>query len=98
MSYLVEDDPARRRFEILVDDALAGFTAYRPRGADVLVFTHTQVDPAFRGKGVGEALIRGTLDEVRRRGARVVPRCPFMAAFIDRHAAYADLVTATDEP
>ncbi|MEU2613473.1 GNAT family N-acetyltransferase [Micromonospora sp. NPDC007271] len=93
MSYLVEDDPAKRRFEILVDDALAGFTAYRPRG-EVLVFTHTEVDERYRGMGVGEALVRGTLDQLRERGDRLVPRCPFVAAFIRRHPEYADLVVA----
>ncbi|MFG1884990.1 GNAT family N-acetyltransferase [Micromonospora sp. NPDC049102] len=92
MSTLVEDNPAKNRFEILVDDAFAGFTAYVPRGKDVLVFTHTQVDPGFQGKGVGGALIRATLDQVRARGARVVPQCPFVAAFIDKHPEYADLV------
>ncbi|MEH1030180.1 GNAT family N-acetyltransferase [Micromonospora profundi] len=91
MSTLVEDNPAKNRFEILVDDALAGFTAYVPRG-EVLVFTHTQVDRAFQGKGVGGALIRGTLDQVRARGGRLVPQCPFVAAFIDKHPEYADLV------
>jgi predicted GNAT family acetyltransferase len=91
VNYLVTDEPARRRFEILVDDALAGFTTYHLRG-EVLVFTHTEVDARYQGKGTGSALIRGTLDELRRRGDRVEPRCPFMAAFIDRHPEYADLV------
>ncbi|MFC4147172.1 GNAT family N-acetyltransferase [Micromonospora mangrovi] len=91
MSFLVEENPAKHRFEILVDDALAGFTAYLPRG-EVLVFTHTEVDERFQGMGVGAALIRGTLDQLRERGGRVVPKCPFMAAFIDRHPDYADLV------
>ncbi|PZF90628.1 GNAT family N-acetyltransferase [Micromonospora deserti] len=93
MSTLVEDNPAKNRFEILVDDALAGFTAYLPRG-EVLVFTHTEVDPKFQNMGVGSALIRATLDQLRERGTRVVPRCPFVAAFIDRHPEYADMVTA----
>ncbi|MGR6318530.1 GNAT family N-acetyltransferase [Micromonospora soli] len=92
MSFLVEDDPAERRFEILVDDALAGFTAYLPPSGAVLVFTHTEVEDRFRNMGVGSALIRGTLDQIRERGDRVVPECPFMAAFIDRHPRYADLV------
>ncbi|WP_433538172.1 GNAT family N-acetyltransferase [Micromonospora sp. CA-249363] len=92
MSTPVEDNPAKNRFEILVDDALAGFTAYVPRGEDVLVFTHTEVDPGFQGKGVGSTLIRATLDQVRARGGRVVPQCPFVAAFIDKHPEYADLV------
>ncbi|GAA3786133.1 GNAT family N-acetyltransferase [Micromonospora maritima] len=91
MSYLVEENAAKHRFEILVDDALAGFTAYLPRG-EVLVFTHTEVDDRFQGQGVGAALMKGTLDQVRARGGRVVPRCPFMAAFIERHPDYADLV------
>ncbi|MEU4337410.1 GNAT family N-acetyltransferase [Micromonospora lupini] len=91
MSTLVEDNPAKNRFEILVDDALAGFAAYVPRG-EVLVFTHTEVDRGFQGRGVGGALIRGTLDQVRARGGRVVPQCPFVAAFIDKHPEYADLV------
>ncbi|WP_410814114.1 GNAT family N-acetyltransferase [Micromonospora sp. 067-2] len=91
MSTLVEDNPAKHRFEILVDDALAGFTAYLTRG-EVLVFTHTEVHPEFQGKGVGGVLIRGALDQVRARGGTVVPQCRFMAAFIDKHPEYADLV------
>ena len=93
MSFLVEENPAKHRFEILVDDALAGFTAYIPRG-EMLVFTHTEVDDRFQNMGVGAALIRDTLDQVRARGGRVVPQCPFMAAFIKRHPEYADLVVA----
>ncbi|MEU0153049.1 GNAT family N-acetyltransferase [Micromonospora fulviviridis] len=91
MSFLVEENPAKHRFEILVDDALAGFTAYLPRG-EVLVFTHTEVDDRFQNMGVGSALIRGTLDQIRERGGRIVVKCPFMGAFIQRHPDYADLV------
>ncbi|MET7807501.1 GNAT family N-acetyltransferase [Micromonospora chersina] len=91
MSFLVEENPAKHRFDILVDDALAGFTAYVPRG-EVLVFTHTEVDDRFQNMGVGSALIRGTLDQIRERGDRIVVQCPFMRAFIERHPDYADLV------
>ncbi|NES13386.1 MULTISPECIES: GNAT family N-acetyltransferase [Micromonospora] len=91
MSFLVEENPAERRFEILVDNALAGFTAYVPRG-EVLVCTHTEVDERYRGMGVGAALVQGTLDQIRARGGRVVPECSFMAEFIERHPEYADLV------
>ncbi|WBB71640.1 GNAT family N-acetyltransferase [Micromonospora sp. WMMD1128] len=91
MSFLVEENPAKHRFEILVDDALAGFSAYLPRG-EVLVFTHTEVDDRYQGQGVGAALVGGMLDQIRARGGRVVPRCPFVAAFVERHPEYADLV------
>ncbi|MGY0004946.1 GNAT family N-acetyltransferase [Micromonospora sp. I033] len=93
MSFLVEDNPAKHRFEILVDDALAGFTAYEPRG-EVLVFTHTEVDDRYRNMGVGSALVKGTLDQIRERGGRIETECRFMASFIQRHPDYADLVIA----
>lgn len=88
---LVEDNPAEHRFEILVDDALAGVAAYRLQPG-VVVFTHTEVEQAFEGKGVGSALVRGALDQVRQRGDQVVAICPFVAGYIERHPEYADLL------
>lgn len=94
MGVLVEDNPARRRFEILVDDALAGCTTYEQRpGAVVLV--RTEVDPSFAGRGVGTALVRGILDQVRERGERVIVECSFVAGFVRRHPEYADVLAAS---
>jgi uncharacterized protein len=50
------------------------------------------VDPHFEGKGVGAALVQGVLDDVRARGLKVRPCCPFVAAYIRRHPEYEDLV------
>jgi predicted GNAT family acetyltransferase len=87
----VTDLAARHRYEIRVDGALAGYAAYQP-GDHQIVFTHTQVDPAFEGRGVGSALAAAALDDARRQGLRVVPLCPFFAAFLRRHREYADLL------
>ena len=57
-----------------------------------LVFTHTEIGQAFGGRGLGGVLAAGALDAVRAEGARAVPLCPFVAAYIDKHPAYADLV------
>ena len=89
----VTDDPGAHRYDVTVDGTPAGFAAYRLRGADVIVFTHTEVDPAFEGRGVGAALARGALDDVRARGERrVVALCPFISAWIARHPEYKDLL------
>ena len=53
---------------------------------------HTEIDPAFEGKGLGSALAKGALDAERALGEPVVPLCPFIRAYIDRHPEYADLV------
>ncbi|MDT4902283.1 MAG: uncharacterized protein QOH52_299 [Pseudonocardiales bacterium] len=87
----VADNPQRNRYEASVDDQPAGFAAYR-REDDRIVFTHTEIDSAFEGKGVGSTLARAALDDVRRQGKIVVPLCPFVAAFIGKHPEYVDLV------
>jgi predicted GNAT family acetyltransferase len=87
----VVDDPDGHRFEISVGGSRAGFAAYHLTG-DRIVFTHTEVDPAFNGRGLGNRLAAGALDAARERGLAVEPRCPFIAAYIARHPEYADLV------
>ncbi|QXJ24818.1 N-acetyltransferase [Actinomadura graeca] len=89
----ITDDAARGRYEIRVDGDLAGFAEYETRPGQV-VLTHTEVDGAFEGQGVGSALARGVLDDVRAKGLTVVPRCPFIRTWIDKHPDYRDLVAA----
>jgi uncharacterized protein len=89
----VVDNPGADRFEVLVDDAVAGYVEYRRIGSSV-AFTHTIVDPSFEGHGLGSTLARGALDATRKAGYPVLPFCPFMRGFIERHPAYLDLVPA----
>ena len=89
---VVTDNPDEQRFEARVDGALAGFAEYKLREG-VIVFTHTEVDDAYEGRGVGSVLARQALDAVREAGERrVVPRCPFIKAWIDRHPDYRSLL------
>ena len=93
MATTVRDAPERSRYEIVVDDTGAGFAAYRDRDG-VRVLTHTEVDGAFQGKGVGSDLARGALDDVRARGLDAEVRCPFLTTWIRRHPDYADVARA----
>ena len=91
MSTAVADAPERSRFEISVDGALAGFTAYR-LAPDRITFVHTEIDDAYAGQGLGGKLARAALDAARERGLAVRPDCPFIKGWIAKHADYADLV------
>ncbi|MDF3048779.1 MAG: N-acetyltransferase [Pseudonocardia sp.] len=87
----VLDVPEQSRFEIRVDGRTAGFAAYRSKPG-LLVFTHTEVDDAVEGRGLGSALVRGALDAARDHNTAVRPDCPFVRAYIARHDEYLDLV------
>jgi predicted GNAT family acetyltransferase len=87
----VRDNPAELRYEARRGDILLGQIRYRSEPG-LVVLVHTDVVPAAEGAGVGSALVAGALDDVRSRGLRVVPVCPFVAAYIRRHPEYADLV------
>jgi predicted GNAT family acetyltransferase len=89
----VVDHPEKSRFEIFVDDRLAGFTEYR-RAEGEIAFTHTEVDPAFEGQGLGGRLVRAALDAAREEKLAVLPYCPFTKAWIEKHPDYLELVPA----
>jgi uncharacterized protein len=87
----IADAPARSRFEVHVDGALAGFAQYLRRPG-VIAFTHTEIDPGFEGHGLGSRLARTALDAARSEGAAVLPFCPFVRGYIAGHREYLDLV------
>jgi uncharacterized protein len=87
----VKDVPDEGRYEIALDGELAGFTAYVLRPG-LIAFVHTQIDEHFQGRGLADRLIAAALDDARRRELAVLPFCPFVQAFIERHADYLDLV------
>ncbi len=87
----VRDDPARRRYELDVQGSVA-FIDYH-RAGRVVTLTHAEVPQHLRGGGIGSALVRGTLELARAQGDRVVPRCPFVAVYMDRHPEFDDLRT-----
>lgn len=86
----VTDNTARMRYEMNIDDQMAFVTYARDGGRITLL--HTEVPAALSGRGIGSALARAVLDDIRHRGLRVIPRCEFMAAYIRRHPNDTDLL------
>lgn len=87
----VTDVPSRQRFEARTSEGeVVGFAAYH-RAGDRVVMTHTEVDDAYRGRGVGDQLARVALEQLRVEGLGVDPQCSFIAGWIDEHEEYQDL-------
>jgi predicted GNAT family acetyltransferase len=79
------------RYEAFLDGSRIGLATYYQRG-NVVVLPHTETDPAFGGRGYAGRLVRFALDDIRARGQRVDPACPFVAHYIQRNPEYADLL------
>ena len=96
----------KSRYEVTVDGTVAGFTVFEPDAAGRVVFPHTEVDPAFGGRGLGSALVAGAMADEAARGETVVPVCPFVAKYLKAnevpglgiHWRERDVETATYAP
>ncbi len=84
-------DEGAARYEVIVDGSRGGYAEYELHG-DVMTFTHTLTDPAMRGRGLASIVVRKALDDARAAGRTVVPKCWYVAQFIDQHPEYADLL------
>ena len=93
MDIVFVDSPDHHRYELRSGDEVIGLIAYRLADG-VITLVHTEVDPAHEGQGHAATLARGALDDARSRGLRVVPSCPYVASYVEKHPEYADLIVS----
>ncbi len=86
----IVNNKAERRYELAAEGRIAA--TYYSLADGVITFIHTEVPPELGGRGIASKLIRGALDQVRAEGLKVIAQCPFVKAFIDKHADYQDLL------
>ncbi|MEP7020016.1 MAG: GNAT family N-acetyltransferase [Pseudonocardiales bacterium] len=91
MDATVSENPAGHRYEISVDGNVVGFTMFTLDG-DVAIMPHTRIQPEYKGEGLASTLIGAALDDLRARQVTVVPRCPFVREFIEKHPEYQKIV------
>ena len=91
MTIILSNHPEKHRYEAAIDGQLAGYCEYNLL-TNAVMFTHTEVLPAFEGRGVGSAIARHVLDDARAQGLPVIPACQFIAGYIRKHREYVDLV------
>ena len=92
MQFTVTDVPERERFEARDEAGVtAGVVTYQLTGT-IIAYTHIEVDPEFEGKGVGSILARAVMDDARAKGRTVVPICPFLSKWLEKHREYDGIV------
>ena len=88
----VERNESSHRYEARLDGVIAGFIDFRQRDGEITLI-HTETLDGFEGRGVGSALARFALEDIRARGEKAVALCPFIRAYLVKHPEYADIVT-----
>jgi predicted GNAT family acetyltransferase len=87
----ITDVPGRGRYEAIVEGSLAGWVEYRRMGRRIVAI-HTEVLPAFGGRGIATALVRRVVADARAAGARISPMCPLFQAHFQRHPEDGDVL------
>ena len=81
----------KKRFELVKEGHMARIN-YVMQGPTSIIFTHTVVPNALKGQGIASTMARHVLDYARENNLNVIPQCPFVRAYIERHPEYKDLV------
>ena len=90
------ENPARHRYEIRDGETVAGFAVYRLPDDEHVDFLHTEVGEAYNGQGLASKLVAFALADVKAKGKRIIPHCPYVAGWLKRHGEeYAEI---TDWP
>jgi len=96
LTVTVRDVPERHRYEIRDGEQRVGLSTYKLTD-NTITFIHTEVDPAFGGRGLAKQLVEFELDDARRRGLAVLPSCPYVRKVIaENPTTYLDLVPAAE--
>ncbi|CAD5990257.1 Acetyltransferase [Agreia sp. COWG] len=88
----VRHEPDAHRYTLWVDGEQVGQADYELR-ENTIAITHTEVDPSRQGSGLGGSLVKGMLDQLAEGELRVIPACPFVATYVERHDEYKPLTT-----
>lgn len=85
--YKIVRDLERSQYEILDGDTSIGYAQYRESPGSI-AFTHTVIDGAYGGLGLGSRIARQVLDDALKSDLRIVPECSFIAAYLRKHHEY----------
>lgn len=91
MSVEIVDNPDRHRYEAHVDGAIAGYAEYDEHN-DFVAFPHTEVGKSYQGMGIANSLVRRAADDLRAKGGKAYPLCPYVTTWFTKHPEYDDVL------
>ena len=74
------------------DGNKAGVMTYSWAGADKIIIDHTEVEPAYNGKGVGKEMVYKAVEFARENNLKIIPLCPFAKKVFDKTPEFRDVL------
>ena len=91
----VRNNTDKQQYELLDGDQVIGRAEYSVSG-NAVDMTHTEIQDGHEGEGLGSQLAKFALDDIRAQGKQVIPTCPFVADYIEKHPEYESLTASTE--
>lgn len=91
-NYKLIDNEDRRQYEFHIDGYIAKIEYSKSKNGEIYL-THTEVPAGLEGQGIGSQLVEKVLKDIDRKNLRLIPLCPFVAAYIQKHPEWKRLVT-----
>ncbi|APD08227.1 hypothetical protein UJ101_02729 [Flavobacteriaceae bacterium UJ101] len=90
MEYKLIDNQDKKQYEFHIEDHIVKIEYIKAKNQ--IYLTHTEVPTALEGKGIGSAIVKQVLEDIKEKDLTLVPLCPFVAAYIKRHPEWRSLV------
>ncbi len=96
--YATRQNETTKRFELDIDGQLSVIEYTLKKSTNQIFLVHTEVARQIQGSGIGNKIVKESLDIVRQKGYQLVPLCPFVVAYLKRHPEYHDLIDPSKQP
>ena len=88
--YELINNEATKQYEFHIDGFIPRIV-YQKSG-DKIYLIHTEVPLELGGKGIGNQLVKKVLEDIQKRGLKLIPLCPFVKKYLQRHPEWESLV------
>jgi predicted GNAT family acetyltransferase len=90
-NYELIDNQDENQYEFRIGKHIAKIEYIKTKNNEIYL-THTETPIALEGKGIASALVKEVLEDIKAKGLRLVPLCPFVVSYIQKHPEWRDLV------
>lgn len=82
----------RGSFKAFENNEEVGTLDYTMDEKNTMLLNHTEVSPAYEGKGIAKKLVMESVEYVRENGLKILPRCPYAVKLFEKSAEIQDVL------